>query len=284
VPNFTLDISRNFDVSTPLHLTGRFADSRVLIHGAEGSSARVEVKLEIRADDRNTAEAEAERYAQGIAFDSGSLTVESPETAGGFWRHHRVRAEYDIAVPHETRAEVRLANGALQVRDIAGPLDAQLANGPILIEGIGAAVRARVGNGPIGVKDCGADLDISVVNGPLRVGRVGGALSFDVTNGPVSVEDVALALRGKVLNGPLTYGGAIGGDFDLETNHGSITLHLPSGSRFELDAESDHGRVHSDFRVAEEQVRSEPAHKLRLRTGSGNIHLAEVPRPAPAAV
>jgi DUF4097 and DUF4098 domain-containing protein YvlB len=256
----------------------------VRISGGDGSSARVEVKLEIRADDRDAAEAEAERYAQAIAFDAGTLTVESPESASAFWRQHRVRAEYDIAVPYQTRADVRLANGPLQVRDIAGPLDAQLANGPILIEGITEAIKARLVNGPMDVRHSGADLEVSVVNGPLRVERVGGALSFEVANGPTFVAEVTLGMRGKVLNGPLTYGGAIGGDFDLETNHGSITLHLPSGSRFELEAESNHGRVHSDFRVAEDHVSPEPAHRLQLRTGTGNIHLAEVRRPAPTAV
>jgi hypothetical protein len=59
-----------------------------------------------------------------------------------------------------------------------------------------------------------------------------------------------------------------------------FNLELPADSRFELDAESEHGNVQSDFEVNEHFAARQEAHRLHLRTGLGNIEISDVQRPA----
>jgi hypothetical protein len=303
MPRFNLDINRSFDVQTPLALRARVTNGRVRIRGVAGSTARIEVHLEVRASSREEAEAEAERYAEGISLEDNVLSVESPGRARlwgrafglqfgpGFSRHfdhafeHRggIRATYEIAVPVVTRAELEASNGPLSVEGLAGPLDARVMNGALAIADVQARVMANVMNGPSNLARCGTALDLTAVNGPVHVQTVG-SLNLDATNGPVSIDSVAGELRGSLHNGLLHYAGGIGGDIDIEASNARLTLELPSGSRFALDAETTGGSVESDFSVAEEAARDEAVPAVRLRVRHGDIRLVKMRRPAAAAV
>jgi DUF4097 and DUF4098 domain-containing protein YvlB len=275
---FNLERTREFEVATPLQLKTHISDGRVRIQGRDSTTAAIAVRLQVRAESREEAERQADRVAAGIVCTGDALTIESADA--GFWRRGNVRVEYDVLVPRQTRAELQQANGPLHVNDLAGPLEVRLDNGPTSIEGIADAASIHIVNGPTDVKDCGSSVDINVVNGPLRVRNAKGPVSLDLTNGPIYVEDVDLGFRASVLNGILTYRGPVGGDFDLTANNGSLVLHLPAGSRFELDAEAERGGVESDFRVDEGAPAPDGAHRLRLRAVQGNIRLSEMRRPA----
>jgi hypothetical protein len=280
MPRFNLEIARALDVTTPLQLKTRISDGRLFVRGNEVPTASVRVKLQIRAADREEADAEAKRFEERISFDGTTLAIESPDSAIGFWRRGHVRAEYEVAVPRQTRAELRQANGPLSVSGLAGLLKVDLNNGPVSIEGMDGAASIHVVNGPTDIKDCGSELDVNVVNGPLRIRNARGPVSLDLTNGPIYVEDVHLGFRASVLNSILTYRGPVGGDFDLTVNNGSLDLHLPTSSRFELDAEATRGSVESDFRVDEGTAAPDGAHHLRLRAVQGNIRISETRRGA----
>jgi hypothetical protein len=275
---FSFEIARDFDVSTPLQLKTRISDGRVRIQGHDAAKATIAVRLQVRAASREEAETQVDRVVAGIVCTGETLSIESPDA--GFWRHGDIRALYEILVPRQTRAELRLANGPLHLTNLAGPLEVHLDNGPMTIEGITEATSVHIVNGPLDVKDCESGVDISVVNGPLRVRKAKGPVTLDVTNGPIYVEDVDLGLKARVLNGVLTYRGPVGGDFDLTANNASLVLHLPWGSRFELDAEAQRGSVESDFQVDEGAPAPDGAHHLRLRAVQGNIRIAEIRRGA----
>jgi DUF4097 and DUF4098 domain-containing protein YvlB len=232
----------------------------------------------VRASSYEEAQRQADGVASGIGFAEDTLTVESPETT--FRGQGIVRIEYELSVPRRTRATLRQANGPMQVQGLRGPLEVHLDNGPVTIEGVAEATSVHLVNGPLDVKDCESAVDITVVNGPLRLRNAAGPVELHVTNGPIYVQDVERGLKANILNGVLTYRGPVGGDFDLTANNGSLVLHLPASSRFELDAEATRGSVESDFRVDEGTVAPEGAHALRLRAVQGNIRISETRRGA----
>jgi hypothetical protein len=104
---------------------------------------------------------------------------------------------------------------------------------------------------------------------------VAGPARLDVANGPLDLEGLNGALNASVVNGPIHYEGAIGGNLQLTSRHGPIVLRLPAGSRFELDAEAEHGEVRSDFDVSEGRGGPEGSHRLVLRSQWGDIRLRE---------
>lgn len=276
MPVFRRTVTREAQVTTPLLLRVDCSLGRVRVTGADQTKATVRAELEVHAESQEEADREVERVERGITFQESTLTVESPRGEGEWffwWR--RLKVEYEIQVPTQTRAEVRVVNGPLEVYRIAGPLRSRTTNGPVRVEDVNDSVEAEATNGPLSLHKCHAKVDVRLVNGPLRLDESTGPARLQVTNGSCFLERIASGVEARVLNGPIDYRGGIGGDFDLECTAGIIRLHVPKRGRFEIDAQSHFGNVSSDLPVRESAVEGNgPVPKVRLRTRFGAIRIA----------
>jgi hypothetical protein len=283
------NLSRTFEVATPLRLEMLNAVGDVSIRGIGEPRAEITASIEVYADSPEEADRDAERVAAGIDYDEANgLIVRSPEDRGSGIRlsfhdfnvsltdRPRLKVSYDIQVPRETQAEVAVAVGRLNVSGIAGPLEARVANGRIEIEDVSGAIDLRAPNGRLTLRRCEGDVVAHVANGKVEAREIGGSLKVDAANGSVEAEAVGGALSVKGANGSVRYRGAVGGDFDLQLTNGAIHLELPSDSRFEVDAESKHGAVRSDFEVKAGPSAGSRAPRLYLRTLNGGIHITEL--------
>jgi hypothetical protein len=275
---FKRTILREAPARTPYTLTLHNASGRIQVRGEERLNAAVAATIEVLAFSSQEAESYFEQVEAAIAFGDGFLTIEGPDPGShGIFHRPRLKMRYEIDVPRETRAEITVANGPVDVRQIVGPLEIKAANGPTRIEDIEQAVEVATINGPTRILRCGANVAIEVVNGPLTLAQVSGSAKLHATNGPLTLERIGSHVEAAVLNGPINYEGAIGGNFDLSAQNGGIVLRLPSDSRFELDAEAARGIVQSEFRVDEDhEGTTGEAHRVHLRTENGGIHLHRV--------
>ena len=75
------------------------------------------------------------------------------------------------------------------------------------------------------------------------------------------------------------------GDIEAKVRQGQITLHLPEGAKYSLDAKAAYGNVNSDFPgemhrdwIGQKALQREPnpAHRLKLRVGYGDIVLLRI--------
>jgi hypothetical protein len=267
-------LTREAAAGAALRLVAATTSALLKVRGEDRTTARVSVSLEIHSDSAQEADEYAAQVGAGIHFDGETLTVKQPENSGASWRDLK-RLEYEITVPQETSAEISCANGPIDLAGFSGPLQVSSANGPVAVEGVRSRVEVKLANGPARLSNCGPGLEASVTNGPLRLKDVAGPIRLDVANGPIHLEDGRGALVANVLNGPIHYAGAISGNLELTSRHGPITLRLPVGSRFELDAEAQHGVVRSDFDVAEGRPGPPGSHRLVLRSHWGDIRIQE---------
>jgi hypothetical protein len=266
MPRYRLNISRRFEVATPLLLNASLRSGGLRIEGHSQPVATIDVRIEVHAGSQAEADDEAARIAEGIGYEAGKLNIVAAAAGSGFWHQPRLRCDYDVRVPQDTQATVKMANG------------------PVRIARVARDVRLDLANGPLEVEDCGAAVEVAVVNGPVHLRQTQGPVSIELNNGPILVEDTRSSVRARVRNGPIHYEGAVAGDLDLSVHHGTIVLRVPAGSRFEMDAESRAGRVECELPLREDARAPDGAPTLRLRTDMGNILVAVQHHAAFAAV
>jgi len=97
------------------------------------------------------------------------------------------------------------------------------------------------------------DLNLKGNNGGLTVADVRGQIHFDVNNGGVHLKRVAGDVSGATVNGGIQVelAGATwdGGQLELTTHNGGVSVAMPSNYSAHLQAETGLGSIQSDFPV-----------------------------------
>jgi hypothetical protein len=166
----------------------------------------------------------------------------------------------------------------------AGLLASQVA-----IETAGGQVRAT---GPQSVNDSwwsvsyeifvpqNSDLNLKTHNGGVTISDVRGQIRFEGNNGGVRLRRVAGDVSGSTVNGgidvELAGSSWDGRQMDVHTQNGGVTLGMPSSYSAHLQAETNNGRIESDFPVATDG--NPRPRKLEFDIGAGGapIHVATV--------
>jgi DUF4097 and DUF4098 domain-containing protein YvlB len=124
------------------------------------------------------------------------------------------------------------------------------------------------------------DLNLKTHNGGMTISDVRGQIHFDVHNGGVHLKRVAGDVSGATVNGGIQVelGGALwdGRQLEVSTRNGGVTLAMPSHYSAHIQAETESGRIQSDFPVTlDGNVRPR---RLDTNLGSGGalIHVATV--------
>ncbi|MDE3156756.1 MAG: hypothetical protein KGN76_16765 [Acidobacteriota bacterium] len=208
-------------------------DGDIDAQGWDGPTVEVTVDRSVRASSQDAAR-EALRslvIKESIAPDRVGLDVANPPG------DVRVLLTFHVKVPRLAGLRLTVADGRLQVANVAGPADLQTTNGPIDARVMAGPVSARTTNGRIAV-----DFDaIGLTAGPMRLQTVNGGI------------DVTMPRNGKV-------------DLSARAGHGGIDVSgkLP----IELDVQAPHrfeGRLNGG------------GARLVMETGNGSIRIGSRP-------
>lgn len=158
------------------------------------------------------------------------------------------RADITVRVPPGMPVRIETGNGKVKVTGIDGPIDVDTGNGAIVIESAQGDVMASAGNGSITITESSG--------------------SFRLTSGNGSIS----------LQAELQHGGTN----SVTSGNGSVTVDLPDDTDVSVDAETDNGKIDSEWSLTTiERSDSkrlvgkigEGSATLRLRTGNGSINL-----------
>jgi hypothetical protein len=130
-------------------------------------------------------------------------------------------------------------------------LDVTGANGAIRAAGLDGALRLRTTNGALQVTDVRGSLELRSVNGAIRVQNASSQeTAASTTNGSVSLSfrDAPHRVDGRTING-------------------SVTVRLPAGTGYSVDAHTVNGQVRTDPQVDDP---SSP-HTVRAETVNGPV-------------
>jgi DUF4097 and DUF4098 domain-containing protein YvlB len=275
------DVTSSFDDVAVSHVPGRVkVDAR---HGGVRVSG---VGSELDVQSRH-GDVEVAGVAGPVKVDAEHGKVTARHTAG-----------VDLAVRFgDVLAEgvggdlvVRAVHAGVTASDVVGRADVETSFGDVSLARVGS-VGARVEHGRVEATDVSGAARVETSHNDLRLERVGGPVQATVQHGSVDAQGLAHGATVRSSGGDVTLQGFRGPvDVDLDrggarleprapvtdpinasVRNGSLTLEVPEGSRFDLDAESRRGEVEADVPALATSGREEHrrGEKLTARIGGG---------------
>lgn len=279
---------RTFDVGA----TGRFhLDSeRGTVEVVVGGEGTVNVEVVRSPGPRRSVEDFALSFEQrgDDVYVHGRFT-DGTRHARGDGDRYGVR--YRVVLPRRFDATLQTALGDVAVGDLDGDLTVRSSAASLEIGEIGGDVSAETSAGGIELEGAGGDATLRTSAGSIEVGRVGGDLHARGSAGNVEVDGVGgtLAVATSAGNVEATLLRAPRQDAEVETSAGNITLRVPTGAAFVVDAVARGGRVDVDLPRDgggyARAPRADALHQtvggggptLRLRTSQGTITVRQTP-------
>jgi DUF4097 and DUF4098 domain-containing protein YvlB len=243
-------------VGGPLEVNARHGD-------VEATEVRGAARMEVERGDLRLTGAEAvfvggahgEVFLESVA---GDLEVRRRHSAV---RARKIRGRTDLET---TFGDVRLA-------DVEGELSARVQHGEVHVEDARGPVTVSTTHEDVSLLRLGAGAEVTVEHGGVTIGELVGPAKVAASGGDVAVR----AFRGRVeVHGEraavsLEAAGPLEAPVEVETSFGDVSLDLPEGGAFELDASSPRGEVTAALPGLE--VSESSRERLRGRLGARGV-------------
>ena len=252
------------DVRGDIRVTAATGD-RVVVHadirrrGPRGGTIAFDV-----VPDGNTV-AICARWADGPVCTTHGLREDND--SGDDDEGESAAADFTVQLPRTVRIQVETGNGRIDVAGTGSDVTASSGNGAIRVTGASGKVGVNSGNGDVIVEGAGGAVTANTGNGIIRAYTNAGPVNASTGNGNIDVRMEKLDART---------------DMRFDTGNGEITVAVPVGFSAELDAETGHGSIRSDFPL-QASGRIDPSHlhavigaggaRLRLISGNGDLVL-----------
>ncbi len=147
------------------------------------------------------------------------------------------------------RADVQTSFDGVEIAKITGDARVKVEHGKVSVREVGGSLTAATTHDEIELEDVAGPVEVTVAHGGVRAQRLQKGVRVKASGDDVELEGVQGAVdvdleRGSVHvahRGPLTE------SITIRATSGGIRLEVPSGSRFDLEAEARRGDVEVDF-------------------------------------
>jgi DUF4097 and DUF4098 domain-containing protein YvlB len=213
-----------------------------------------------------------------------------------------ISISYRVTVPAGTTLESSSGSGSQDIGALSGPVRASSGSGSLHVGATGGAVHVGTGSGSITVDGAKERVEASTGSGSITLRQIAGAAKASSGSGSIELEQTAKGsvdlstasghVRVRGANGGVTIGTASGSiqisgkpdaNWTLSSSSGTISLDLPSGTPFTLDARTTSGGLDIDHPVTISSIhgRSREVHGavngggpvVSVSTTSGSIHI-----------
>ncbi len=162
---------------------------------------------------------------------SGEAKVDAPFcaiVAVGLGSRAELSTEHSrVEVNQTADLEIKAPHCQIRASEVAGDLDISSSHGRIDVSGIAGELRISARQSSVSAEKLQGPADISTSHGEVIVKDFNSAINVETSYRDVALESVAIPEE----------------DIIVENDHGAIRLVLPRASQFQLDADSDNGRV-----------------------------------------
>jgi hypothetical protein len=174
---------------------------------------------------------------------------------------------------------VQNSYSATTARDIGGNLDIQNRNGGVDVFGVKGDVTISNSYAPISVENVQGALTVTGRNNGLDVQNVEGDLRAESSYQNVTIDDARGAVNLNSRNGDLSlsFERSPQKDILISNRYGNVRLQLPSNSAFSIDAQTEYGRVDSEFEGLNQSTSNRES-SLRGRVGVGGPQITVTTR------
>jgi DUF4097 and DUF4098 domain-containing protein YvlB len=176
-----------------------------------------------------------------------------------------ISISYVVTVPAATSLVAASGSGSQDIGALAGPVRASSGSGSLRVGATGGMVHVGTGSGSVTVEGAKERVEASTGSGSITLRQIAGAAKATSGSGTIELEQTAKGnvdlstasgqIRVRGANGGLTAGTASGSiqisgkpdaNWTLSSSSGSISLDLPSGTPFTLDARTTSGGIDVD--------------------------------------
>ncbi len=300
------EVSRNFDKTLTLgagqsvRIEHKFGEVRV--HGESGREVKISAVIRAQASSHE----EAESFAQKIQIEVQQTgegvsirTIYPPEENKWFHisKHSSWSVNYDIAVPTDTRLNIRNSFGSVSVARVHGAVDVENGYGSLTAQETGP-VRLNNSFGSIDLTGAAGNAVINNKNSSVQVSDVKGTLDVQDRFGSVTVHDIQGAAMITGGNGTITLDGAasatvttsfgnvdtrnIRGDLSVHDNNGNVDVSAIGGSLDVSDSFGNvtfsdvKGRVNCTTNNGRVKANSLTGPSVTIRDSFGNLELENI--------
>jgi type VI protein secretion system component Hcp len=151
------------------------------------------------------------------------------------------------------------------VKNVGGDLRIETRNGLVYVSGVSGNATIDNSYAPINAENIKGSLNVTGRNNSIDVQHVEGDIQADSSYENVNIKDARGAITVSSRNGDLMLSLVRPPEKDIAINgrYSNVTLELPSGSSFGLDARTEYGQVYSEF----EEIRTIESNRERSLTG-----------------
>jgi DUF4097 and DUF4098 domain-containing protein YvlB len=277
-----------------------------------GTHSANEVTIHVWRKVSRKTKAEEEQFLRDrpVSFsqDGNTVTVRSHSETKLHWfwgGRQRTEGKYTITVPARFNVQLKTSGGGIEVRDLAGEVNAHTSGGGLRFSHVNGSVDGHTSGGGIRVGDCEGVLKIETSGGGIHVtggkgtleGKTsGGSVEVSEFHGParvessgggVTIENVVGKVDGSTSGGSISasFASPLSDDVRLQTSGGGVTVRVATNSAFDLDAATSGGGVSSDLpvtvvgKVARDHLKGSVnggGKSVVLRTSGGGIHVKKL--------
>jgi DUF4097 and DUF4098 domain-containing protein YvlB len=176
----------------------------------------------------------------------------------------------DIAMPdRDGSVKARTSGGAIRMRHVTGPVEANNAGGDITVLDAGADLSAATSSGSISVEKVHGKAILSDAGGDIHVGDTEQALSARTSSGSIKIKSVKGNLEASDAGGDIT-ADFVGGNLNAGTSSGSIRLGQLKGQSATLrNAGGDISIEDADGNLAAHTTSG----SIRIKAARGSVEL-----------
>ncbi len=173
-----------------------------------------------------------------VLSGSGEVTVSAEE-----------RSDLEV----DPSRHVEFKNGTVEIRSRSGSLSVRcpkltnisvgVISGHVRLEGEFGSVKVSAVSGSIEIDSAAGDLDVRSVSGHLTVKTCRGRCQLNTKSGHIRVDDVGGATQASTVSGRVEVGIRGGGDVELKTISGSVSVRMLEAKRPRVRFRSLSGRL-----------------------------------------
>lgn len=262
---------KRFNVTGPPEVRVTTFDGSIEIRSWDRDEVLVEI--EKRGGDEQALESiQIKAEQQGDRIEVDVTRPSGGDSFVGIGIHISTAARLIVSVPRKVTALVaRSGDGSIRADRLEGRIELRSSDGSVRADEIKGSLEIDTDDGSITVEDLDGDATLSTEDGGVSI--AGRLASVKAKTG-----DGSITLRAE-------RGSSMSHDWSLVTEDGAVALYLPEDFAAEVDAQTEDGRVRSDFSLETEREESRRrwargkigagGHELRVRTNDGAIALRQ---------
>ncbi|HEY6370625.1 MAG TPA: DUF4097 family beta strand repeat-containing protein [Candidatus Sulfotelmatobacter sp.] len=274
---------RTLQVSGPVDLEVLTRSGDVTVRAGSGGSVFIRGKIHVGdhwlMGGREADVHEIEQHPP-IRQDGNRIHIE-------YVNMRNISVDYEISVPADTTVRTRSGSGDQIIEGTRGNVDTQTGSGDVKLANLTGELQLQTGSGNIRARQISGAVKGGTGSGDVEIEEASaGNLDLHTGSGNITARGVQGEFRGETGSGDVTAEGTQTGSWEIHTGSGNVHVRLPANAAFDADMSTSSGTVDMGEPIEMTvQGRIGDSHKqirgkvhgggplLRVRTGSGDIHL-----------